>query len=219
VGDFESMTIQQRRIWAAFFQARYGRNNRLRFDGWFNNVLGTLQAFQDQGLVTPGSWISISDAATLEGIQTGFHASTSGASTGSNPGAAKWKGFFDQIAADPGNTQALEGLWGQAEKASIQYGATLADRNVSRPRWATEFVRIGNEYRDALGGNDATSFVSDTARVVGTSACWCGGVLSFGTSVMSLTGTLPSAALLDPRLDERFIHASVNALLQDLRQQ
>src|SRR5258708_4709380 len=220
VGDFEAMTIGQRRVWIAFFQAKYGRNNDLPFNGWFNNVLGTLHAFQDRGVITPGSWTSISDAATLEGIQTGFHAFSSGADTGSNPGAAKWRAFFERFSKDPDNTKALEHLWGQAEKASIHYGAVIADMNTARPKWATEFVRIGDEYRDALGGNDATAFARDSAFVYGNAFCWwgCGALAVAGTQIGGAVGLLPNDALLDPRFSEEFIHGTVSALLHDLRQ-
>ncbi len=142
--DINAATMKQRLAWFKGFLAVTGRSE------WFNNIIGILQAFIDEGLGDTNSWVSWVDAGILESIQNGWalfreielaHAPT-------NADMA-WKDFFDTPDADEDK---LKEKWGAAENLGTDYGLSLAEQHGAEANWREDiFVFVGDKfYRDLL---------------------------------------------------------------------
>jgi hypothetical protein len=124
------------------------------------------KAFRSEGVITPGSFYSVSDAVTIETIEAGLYAHLhGGAFLDRTSGAETWSAFFRLRARDPLDVNSAEALWGKAEKAAVHYGAELA---VASGACETEeeraFIRIGDAYRDALVTKDTSQYSRRPAR-------------------------------------------------------
>ncbi len=149
--NFDAMSIADRLLWIQYFMDQF------HIGLWFNNIEGIIQGFVENGLAGSGSWLSVVDAAILQGIQDGFVASDMEEAkdvvddaTSENPGAALWKLFFDELAKDPAKRDydALVEMWGAAEAASTQHGEVIAgDLGLTSDPYETFFLKTGNAYR------------------------------------------------------------------------
>ncbi|KAJ9142346.1 hypothetical protein NKR23_g7272 [Pleurostoma richardsiae] len=94
----------------------------------FRALEGVHQFFLDQGLSTPGTWTSYTEAANLEAIQRAA-ATLLGydSSTGGNPGTDQWVNFITTMSNGGYSTQqAHDKAWSLAEQAGSEHGITLA---------------------------------------------------------------------------------------------
>ena len=148
--NFDSMSIADRLLWIQYFMDQF------HIGPWFKNIEGIIQGFVENGLAESGSWLSIVDAAILQGIQDGFVVSDMegaqgavGNATSENPGKATWKIFFDELAKGPaGDDDALIEMWGTAEAASTQHGEVIAgDLGLTPDPYETFFLKTGDAYR------------------------------------------------------------------------
>ncbi|MGH2542890.1 MAG: RHS repeat-associated core domain-containing protein, partial [Ardenticatenaceae bacterium] len=185
--NFDEMSIDVRVRWITEFM------RQTKSMDWFNNILGILGFFRDEGLAGPGSWLSVVDASILLGVQEGYSLHLGFTSTSTHPGGALWKVFFDALnnkGAYLGisvRDEQLKQLWGPAEQASTDYGVRLA-LLARKPLSSAErsFLNISDIYRRSVGepylggmlGAEAGGFLGGTA-----SAALC-------VSACSLTGTI-----------------------------
>jgi len=149
--NFDSMSIADRLLWIQYFM------DLPEVGLWFKNIEGIIQGFVENGLAESGSWLSIVDAAILQGIQDGYAISIMGTERGVvgntasvNPGRASWKAFFNELADySPGqNANSLIDKWGTAEEDSTKHGEEIAaSLGLASDPYETVFLRTGNFYR------------------------------------------------------------------------
>lgn len=133
---------------------------------WFNNIVGIIEGFVEYELANPGSWLSIVDAAILQGIQDGY-AQSAGlvADPGANPGGTLWRRFFDALGRQADDAE-LIALWGSAEMAATNYGVNVAaGRGLAPNKYEWLFLQTGNLYRRAIASFEGG---------LGTSVNWIG---------------------------------------------
>jgi hypothetical protein len=153
------MSIDQRLAWA-----RIMSNN---FEGWFNNVVGVLEAFKEVGAGASGSWISIVDAHILVGIQDGLQLARGEAAMFGGEGADLWKLFFVEFINPNRTVSKLREYWGKAEQKQTDIGVLqAAARGVLPTAEEQFFLGIGNAYRTAVA-NPGTSMGQLTADALG----------------------------------------------------
>lgn len=177
---FEAMSTGQRRSWLAGFQNGFGREGN--FKNWFNAIDGILRFASDKKLIRRGSWFSIVDAGILQGIQDGLAMLRGKVSVYENPGAAKWRKFF-QARADRRSDTVSRSLWGAAEQAATNFGLARARAVGARaPRGGSTFASVGNVYRGLLTHNRSIRRAAgDIGESAGRAACgyilggYCGG--------------------------------------------
>jgi hypothetical protein len=98
--------------------------------GWFNSIEEVLRFAISRHLFKGGdTWFSLVDAHILAAIQDGLRLYRgSGALDRGNSGSSKWQAFFHaKFAANRVSDAELKALWGPAEQASTDYGATVTD--------------------------------------------------------------------------------------------
>ena len=115
---------------------------------WFNNIAGIIEGFVQYGLAEPGSWLSIVDAAILQGVQDGYARSAGLVAAPSvNPGAHFWRQFFDALGSPTHDLERIN-LWGCAETAATNFGVEMATvRGLSPNKYEWVFWQTGNIYR------------------------------------------------------------------------
>ncbi|MEW6285400.1 MAG: RHS repeat-associated core domain-containing protein [Chloroflexota bacterium] len=140
--DINAATMKQRLAWFKGFLAVTGRSE------WFNNIIGILQAFIDEGLGDTNSWVSWVDAGILESIQNGWALFDSDQAS-NNPADMAWKDFFATPDTDENK---LKEKWGAAENLGTDYGLSLAEQHGAEANWREDiFVFVGDKfYRDLL---------------------------------------------------------------------
>lgn len=146
--NFDALPIADRLLWIQLFMQQTDTFP------WFNNIAGIIQGFVENGLADSGSWLSVVDAAILQGIQDGFANSIPGVQNGivgiasTNPGKTNWSAFFDEEIRPDANENRLIELWGVAEAASTKYGeAIAADAGIAPNSFEAAFLITGNAYR------------------------------------------------------------------------
>jgi hypothetical protein len=121
--------------------------------GWFNNIQGILQAFEEEGVGAPGSWLSLVDAGILHAIQDGYAWSENEINSSENSGADEWKTFFDALhgygdfGRNPADDATIESLWSRAEKEGTAYGETVLANGIEPSVSELVFMGIGHLYR------------------------------------------------------------------------
>lgn len=191
--DFDALPIAQRLHWIQQLMKQVPNAQN-----WFNNIVGIIEGFIEYRLAESGSWLSIVDAAILQGIQDGY-ARSAGLMTAAsaNPGAPLWRAFFDALGRPTKDGERLK-LWGAAETAATNYGVAMAAaRGVSANRFEWLFWQTGNVYRRAVA-----SFDGGMGKLVGAG----GGLLSPGMIPMvgkrlsrGVASFLPGTSFIDPR--------------------
>ena len=147
--DISSWTISQRKAWFIALLKISGTYE----SGWFNNILGILDAFEYEGYTQEDGWISWTDAGILESIQNGYRESSRGGGEKGLAGAAsEWKDFFNRFYRGDAAHEDLRQLWGEAEQAGTNYGRDLAENKYGYSPDLDEqgFLLIGNIYRGIL---------------------------------------------------------------------
>ena len=139
-----SWSIEYRLRWFTLLLEAIGVNG-----GWFNNIIGIMQAFIDSGEGESGSWISWADAGILESIQNGW-SQYKFDMEGLGDGANEWATFFAEYKTGNNNTVELTELWGTAEKAGTSYGVSQANLHDKANSQEELFLEIGNSYRNTL---------------------------------------------------------------------
>jgi RHS repeat-associated protein len=149
LGEFDAMSIEDREKWMRIFMRQIrGAEN------WFNSIEGIIEGFVEYGLAESGSWLSIVDAAILQGIQDGY-TMAAGVSTyySTHPGASLWSDFFIDLWAGRSDSELIS-RWGIAETASTNYGIGVATgRNVIPNAYERFFLLTGNLYRSAAASS------------------------------------------------------------------
>jgi RHS repeat-associated protein len=163
--DINAATMKQRLAWFKGFLAVTGRSE------WFNNIIGILQAFIDEGLGDTNSWVSWVDAGILESIQNGW-ALFRKIKLASTPTAADmaWKDFFGTSGTDEDK---LKETWGAAEKLGTQYGLSLAEQHGAEANWREKlFLFLGDKlYRDLLASGQMEKTYSTVGEMAGMISC------------------------------------------------
>ncbi|GAB4120660.1 MAG: hypothetical protein OHK0050_29240 [Roseiflexaceae bacterium] len=123
------MSLQERERWIEQMMKQTGCS-------CFHNIAGVIDFFQAKGVGAQGSWISIVDAAILQGISLGYGDFLAQQGQGSvmtnvNSGADDWTKFFDEFTRNPNNTLVLTTLWGRAEQAATEYGEWYAEHGIN----------------------------------------------------------------------------------------
>ncbi len=149
--DIDKWSIEYRQQWFDLLTEKYG--------GWFNNIEGILQAFNDTNTQMGGTWASVTDAGILETIQNGIATTDYGVSLDSfgeqgslrRDASEKWAAFFSSYGKESDAT--LKTLWGDAEVAGTTYGRDLAETGLGLSPSESEenFLRIGDAYRSVMG--------------------------------------------------------------------
>jgi RHS repeat-associated protein len=182
--NFDTMPIADRLRWIQLFMQQTGTDTA----GWFNNIEGIIQAFVNHGLAESGSWLSIVDAAILQGIQDGYAGSGEAMEKGiignasSNSGRTHWTTFFDKFYSGAGRSE-LEALWGTAEMEATKYGERVAELRDEVPppngyesfflttgnayRWATSHGGLGNYFMGATLAFPPAMVVAPHAKLFG----------------------------------------------------
>jgi hypothetical protein len=128
--------------------------SRLVPDGarW-RNIEGVLEFFHERGLVKPGGWVSLVDAAILEGIERGT-AIALGMSqdTFGNPGSTEWASYLRRLQDGELTQRSVhDAAWSRAEQASTEHGLAMAAARGVRPSAAEwRFYQFSQVYRWAL---------------------------------------------------------------------
>ncbi|MDP8975922.1 MAG: hypothetical protein M3N28_06090 [Actinomycetota bacterium] len=158
VEDFDRMSADERLRWVRQFQSQYSKNHDI--SGWFRNIEGILEFERDKGVLKKGSWFSLINASILAAIQDGMALSLGRAKLSSNPGAEKWRRFFDsrqrkesQGRPRPANKESdSERLWAEAEQEATEEGAKKAVRGHGQAPTFEEgvFLWLGDRYRSAV---------------------------------------------------------------------
>ncbi len=148
--DFDTLPIAQRLHWIQQFMRQVPHAHN-----WFNNIAGIIEGFVNYRLAEPGSWLSIVDAAILQGIQDGYARSADLVTVPSvNPGALIWCQFFDTLGRQIKDIDRIN-LWGRAEIAATDFGVDVAAaRGLSPNKHERVFWRTGNIYRRAVAAAD-----------------------------------------------------------------
>lgn len=148
--DFDALPIERRLHWIQQFMKQVPHANH-----WFNNIAGIIEGFVKYKLAEHGSWLSIVDAAILQGIQDGY-ARSAGLVAGYsvNPGARFWCQFFDALGKPTHDLERIN-LWGCAETAATNFGVEMAAlRGLSPNKYEWVFWQTGNIYRWAIASFD-----------------------------------------------------------------
>jgi hypothetical protein len=159
VEDFDQMSIADRKRWVEQFMRQTGCHN------CFNNILGVLDFFDAKGLAAPGSWLSMVDAAILQGISLGYGTYLNSRGMGppmknTNTGAQPWADFFDYRDKNPRDLSGQRQRWGAAEQAATDYGVSYAENGIN-PRTGKPYaikpttresglIQFTNIYRTAV---------------------------------------------------------------------
>jgi RHS repeat-associated protein len=160
VEEFEKLPVELRIKWMRQLMQQWAE---LRLLGWFNSIVDILHFFQNEGLISPNSWISWGDAAILHAIQEGRNLFLGETTTSSNPGGAKWAAFF-QARSRGAKDETLKQLWGEAEQTATNYGIQLANERATPPSPQQAavfqvFVFFGDLYRGGVRGPYAGGLV------------------------------------------------------------
>jgi len=197
--------------------------------GWFNNIEGILEAFEQLGIAQPGSWLSLVDAGILHSIQDGYAWSSGDISSSINSGGDEWKTFFDALHQKGAYENQLQttdaeqaALWARSELQGTAYGTNVLAAGISSSVSEQDFLHIGDAYRavgtTANGGGAAGAAVGGpvgltAGAAVGALACagnpLCVGVGAIvGGGIGSTTGYSAGNWLIDPR-SKAFGHSPV----------
>jgi RHS repeat-associated protein len=153
MADFDKANWAQRQAWLSRFQSE------VQSGGWFNNVAGILDYFNNSPVFHNSAYMLKADAGVLKAIQDGAAAAANirGLPGGSErTAAAKWQKFFlaygGGLSTQSSSGGTLTALWGDAEQAGVKYGIDLATATYGRPAGregalAYEFTGFGNIYR------------------------------------------------------------------------
>ncbi|TCP56710.1 hypothetical protein EV191_101656 [Tamaricihabitans halophyticus] len=125
-----------------------------RDPGRWRNIEGIVLMFRNNNVGPPRSWASYTDAGILEGVERGL-AIASGRSeeTGGNPGARLWASYLTRLAnGELDNRRDHDLAWSEAEQASTDHGAKVAEEQYGEVPTATEsrFFQISEVYRFML---------------------------------------------------------------------
>ena len=188
--DFHTATWAGRQAWLAGLQDSY------HLGGWFNNVAGILDYFNDSSVFHNSEKMSYADAGVLYVIQEGLASSVSVQSAvvdaeQSTP-VRLWKDFFRALFARAPDA-VLTGFWGVAEQAGVDYGTAAAGPipYLYHEQALTDaFVWIGNVYRSGATHEQA---ILPHPFCVGE-----------GPIVLPYCGV--NFSVPDPRTDRQFVH-------------
>jgi RHS repeat-associated protein len=204
--DFERMTAGQRRIWLKKFDATFAR--RLSARGWFGAVDGILRFFDDEDLIRRSKFISITDAAILQGLQDGMARAIDLADDGQGryQGAREWEAFFE-AREERGrlSDEELVAMWSRAEQRNTTRGMRLASRRGVLPTQEEVELLVFSDYYRGVLRNPAKA-----APLVGLS---CAGLAIFDGPVESCAQSTQQSLELafDPRNGE-FTYQLASAL-------
>jgi hypothetical protein len=127
-------------------------------DRW-RNIEGVISFFLDRGLGAPGTWVSHVDAAILEGIERGVAIALGRSTDGfGNPGSARWADYLTRLHRGELTVRNVhDRAWSEAEQASTEHGAALAEQVHGVPPTAVErrFFLFSEFYRWALRNRPA----------------------------------------------------------------
>jgi hypothetical protein len=127
------------------------------FDRW-RNIEGVLEFFASDDVGRPGTWVSIVDAAILEGAERGTAIALGVArDTFGNPGAPLWASYLTRLRAGAlAGRVAHDAAWSRAEQASTEYGLVVAAaRGVAPDPTDRRFFLISQAYRWAMRNEPA----------------------------------------------------------------
>jgi hypothetical protein len=149
--DINEMSMAQRLEFVQAMQrgpaALLGASDRWR------NIEGVITFFRDQRLGAPDSWVSYVDAGIVEGIERGI-AIALGRSDDDfgNPGSRKWASYVTRLHQGELTVRAEhDRAWSEAEQASTEHGAALAEAHGVPPTAAERrFYLFSEVYRWTL---------------------------------------------------------------------
>jgi hypothetical protein len=127
--DINLMTMAERLEFVRGMQA--GPGAQLGVTDRWRNIEGVITFFLDHDLGAPGTWVSYVDAGIVEGIERGLAIALGRSTDGfGNPGSAKWARYITGVAHGTWPTRAAhDRAWSEAEQASTEHGAALAERH------------------------------------------------------------------------------------------
>lgn len=131
----------------------------------WRNIEGIIMAFRNHGAGARGTWVSLTDAGILEGVERGLAiASGKSQDTGGNPGSRPWAEFITGLArGELDKRSAHDRAWSTAEQASTEYGDQLAKRNGEIPNAAEQrFYTLTDIYRFVVRNRPA--FLDDLSK-------------------------------------------------------
>lgn len=163
--EIETMEMRNRLAYIKYIGSR--KLESLKSTEEFHAVEGVLSFFVRRHLATPGTWLSVVNAAVLEAIQRGTAVALNQTEeTGGNPAVLKWANFFNQRAGGALNNRAVsitlfphrtpplltyqehDVAWAVAEQTAVDYGIHMANSmpKIERPstrisRW-NQFTRV-----------------------------------------------------------------------------
>ncbi|WP_051897758.1 hypothetical protein [Sciscionella sediminilitoris] len=116
----------------------------------WRNIEGIIMAFRNHGAGARGTWVSLTDAGILEGVERGLGIATGRSQdTGGNPGAKLWARFITGVGSGELDARsAHDKAWSTAEQASTEYGDKLAKQRGELPNAAEQrFYTLTDIYR------------------------------------------------------------------------
>lgn len=125
-------------------------------------VVGVLKAARDHGVGEPGTWVAITGAGLLEGIERGTAvAGPPQRNVPGNPGTARWAGYLEDLnAGELDHPPTHDRVWSNAEQVSLDHGAEVAEEYGVRPTEAERrFKMLTDLGRYALRNQDELSVV------------------------------------------------------------
>lgn len=197
VADLDVMSIAERLDFLRALQRGPASALVPGFDRW-RNIEGVLEFFADGHTGQPGTWMSLVDAAILEGAERGTAIALGVArDTFGNPGALLWASYLTQLRAGALVARAVhDAAWSRAEQASTEHGVVLAAVRGVRPSAADRrFFQISQAYRWTLRNEPSVLValtwpgMSDQIRAVRVP------LLAWSTDVRSDVPTRKGAAL------------------------
>ncbi|GDY32240.1 hypothetical protein [Gandjariella thermophila] len=168
VADLDVMSMPERLDFLRRLQRGPASDLVPGFDRW-RNIEGVLEFFASDHVGRPGSWVSIVDAAILEGAERGtaIALGVTGDTFG-NPGAPLWASYLTQLRAGALAQRAVhDAAWSRAEQASTEHGLAVAAALGVRPSVVDRrFFLISQVYRWTLR-NERGVLVAASAPAAG----------------------------------------------------